>query len=142
MSDYAELVKNLRFCAAVATALDCDGCEWKGGKYSGLKDKDGAFLGCEEQIKLEAADAIEQLSTKLECLKSYMGEYKAAYIAEHDARMMEYRNRKEGTCPFIVCHDCKYRGIEAKMETWPCMDCCDGDRHEAVKRNAPKEETE
>lgn len=121
MADYAELVKKLRnrrVCLQTGLNLDND--------YPLLR---------------EAADAIEQLSTELECLKSYMGEYKAAYIAEHDARMMEYRSRKEGTCPFIVCHDCKYRGIEAKMETWPCMDCCDGDRHEAVKRNAPREET-
>ena len=43
----------------------------------------------------QAADAIEQLSAELECLKSYMGVYKAAYIKEHDDRMMDYKSDKE-----------------------------------------------
>ena len=37
----------------------------------------------------EAADAIEELSTQLECLKSCTGKCKASPIAEHDARIAE-----------------------------------------------------
>ena len=59
---YEELVRDLRYCAQCTGPLDCDGCQWRGTTYNNVRDKDGAILGCEEQMKLEAADAIEELS--------------------------------------------------------------------------------
>ena len=75
-----ELVKQLRYCAETTT---CRNCPWIGER-------------CLTDMKKQAADAIEELSARLEAHNEWFAkadrkieEYKAAYIAEHDARIAE-----------------------------------------------------
>lgn len=32
----------------------------------------------------------------------------------------------------VYCDNCKHKELEHKFATWPCMDCCDGDRCESI----------
>lgn len=75
--DFTDLVKRLRVCKD-----DCAKCSML---YEEQVEQD---LVREHCAAYEAADAIETLV-------SYMGEYKAAYIAEHDARMADYKTDKD-----------------------------------------------
>ena len=56
MTDYTELVKRLRNCASSTWVEDCDGCPYI--RY------DGTY--CMNGIITQAADAIEELSKRIE----------------------------------------------------------------------------
>ena len=88
MNDYTGIVSSLRECCGEGIC-DCSTCAFE------PLSKDGDYTECVDALMLKAADAIEKLSTEVECLKSYMGEYKAAYILEHDARTAEYKTDKD-----------------------------------------------
>ena len=117
MSQYAELIHALRYCAD-RNRPDCSVCEYE------------AYDDCDDKLKRDAADAIETLQAEVEELKAKkmkLAENSLRFVGkvrELDKRRFEPKRGKwkvdmSHFSPHIVCSVC---GVEIPCVAGWCMD--------------------